>query len=88
METPNIKQQNIPNWLYYKDDVTALDEPEGEPGQYGNMGWDIDNMDKLPKGIYSIFLVVYFTDNYRAGDHIKYLNIEHHPLKVNTGPAR
>jgi len=65
-----------------------VDEPEDEPGQYGNMGWDIDQMDKLPKGIYSIYLVVYFTEKYKAGDHDKFLNIERHPVKVRTEAGR
>lgn len=77
-----LQDMNLPNRLYYTDDQTAPDAPEDEAGQVGNFGWEITNLNRLPKGKYSINIKVYFAETYRPGDHRAFLNIHDFPLDV------
>jgi hypothetical protein len=70
--------------LLYVDDSNAIQPPEREPGQIGNIGYDIRKMETLKKGVWRLVSYMYNIPDYRPGAETEFLNILDHPLKVKT----
>jgi len=71
--------------LFYRDDAHQDDPPEEDPGQYGNMGWRVGNLEAVKKGAYWYRTLIYFPDTFRKGEGGRYLDAEDHPLRAETG---
>jgi hypothetical protein len=71
-------------YLYYMDDANKLDPPESDPGQIGNIGYDIRYMETLKKGIWRLTSYMYNIPDYHPGAEKPYLNILDHPLKITV----
>ncbi len=72
--------------LFYRDDALREDAPEEDPGQYGNMGWQVGNLEAVKKGNYWYRTLIYFPDNFRKGDEECFLDAEDRPLRTDAGP--
>ncbi|MFA6450700.1 MAG: hypothetical protein WCX65_14600 [bacterium] len=70
-------------YLYYMDDAKALDPPETDPGQIGNIGYDIRYMETLTKGTWRLTSYMYNIPDYHPGAEKEFLNILDHPLKIS-----
>jgi hypothetical protein len=66
------------------DDVTALDPPESVPGCIGYAQWILD-ASKIPRGVYTLYISMYWLPNYRPGDEKKYLGFVDNPVRVRAG---
>lgn len=71
-------------YLFYMDDEKALDPPESDPGQIGNIGYDIRYMETLKKGIWRLTSYMYNVTDFHAGDEKQYLEILDHPLAISV----
>ncbi len=71
-------------YLYYTDDEKAADAPESERGQFGNIGYDIRNMELLKKGVWRLTSYMYNVPDYRTGDEKELMNILDHPLRITV----
>jgi hypothetical protein len=72
--------------LYYLDDESKLDEPCQFPGQIANSGYQLTNIEKIPKGNYYFTVYVFCPVNYKKGDEQIYLDSVTHPLTVSAHP--
>ncbi len=79
---PNLK--DLEKRLYFCDDEEALDGPEQFPGQIGNQGYKLSNLELVPKGSYNIIVYVFCPVDYKKGDEKIYLNSVLKPLTVSV----
>ncbi len=70
--------------LFYRDDALQEDAPEEDPGQYGNIGWQLGNMEGIKRGKYWYRTLIYFPGEFRVGQEREYLDAEDHPLEVRV----
>lgn len=70
--------------LHYVDDAKSENPPDGVPGQIGNLGYVIGNIENLRPGRHVLRTFMYNLNSYRPGDEIKTLNILDRPLKVSV----
>jgi hypothetical protein len=71
-------------YLYYMDDEKAADPPESDPGQIGNIGYDIRYMETLKKGVWRLTSYMYNVTDYQPGAEKEYLDVLDHPLTVTV----
>ncbi|MCX6338315.1 MAG: hypothetical protein NTX71_00145 [Candidatus Aureabacteria bacterium] len=74
----------IKKGLYYHDDESKPDEPCQFIGQIANSGFELTNIESLPKGNYNFTVYVFCPVNYRKGDEEIYLDSITHPLTVSA----
>jgi hypothetical protein len=70
--------------LFYRDDAQQDDGPEEDPGQYGNLGWQLGDLEAIKKGDYWYRTLVYFPGEFRKGEEQRYLDAEDRPLRVQV----
>lgn len=70
--------------LHYVDDASAPNPPDGVPGQIGNLGYVIGNIENLRPGQHVLRTFMYNLNSYRPGDEKKVLDILDRPLKVSV----
>lgn len=80
------KLKDLKKGLYFCDDETVADEPEQFPGQIGNQGYELTNLESVPKGEYKLAVYVFCPVNYEKGDEEIYLNSILNPLTVSAKP--
>lgn len=68
----------------YLDDVTIMDEPEDIPGQYGTIGWVIEELTSIKKGDYSFDILIYFARDFEKGYEVNFFNILDHPVEIEV----
>lgn len=69
------------NKLYYMDNANLPDLPEGEKGQYPQIGYSFSLL-PIKEGKHKIFTYLYFPSHFEPGEEVRYLNILDHPLKI------
>ncbi|MCA9771770.1 MAG: hypothetical protein KC466_05135 [Myxococcales bacterium] len=67
--------------LYYVDDVTNEDDPEGTPGSIGEVGYKFD-LFPLEQGVYNMRVFNIFPPNYKVGDEALYQRMIDTPLEI------
>jgi hypothetical protein len=70
--------------LYYVDDMANADAPEEEPGQCGDVGYSLENLEKVEKGVLRLTSVMYNIPDFKPSEIQKTLNILDRPVKVTT----
>lgn len=73
--------------LYYLDDETNEDEPEGTPGSIGEVGYKFD-LFPLEQGVYKMRVFNIFPPRFKAGDEDRYQAMIDHPLERVFEPIR
>ncbi|MCL4234271.1 MAG: hypothetical protein KJ042_07115, partial [Deltaproteobacteria bacterium] len=71
--------------LFYVDRKDAPDAPENDPGQCGNLGYTLDGMGKLKKGVLRLNSIMVNIPEYSDGRIADYLNIFDRPLVAKAG---
>ncbi len=71
------------NKLYYLDNATAEDSPEGEIGQFPQIGY-LYSILPIKTGKHQIFTYLYFPSHFEVGQEEMYLSILDHPLKISV----
>lgn len=66
---------------FYRDDVSVPDPPEQFPGCFGCLGFEIQGVERLDAGTYSLKVQMYPMPAYRPGDEHRYLNLVDQPLR-------
>ena len=74
--------------LFYRDEALEEDAPEENPGQYGNLGWRIGNMEAIEKGRYQYRTLIYFPDRFQKGDERRCIDVEDSPLRIRVSGWR
>ena len=75
-------------YLYYMDDSSSLDPPESDPGQCGEVGYTLENLIDVSKGILRLTSVMYNIPKFDSSKIQSYLNILDHPVRVDTTQIR
>ena len=70
--------------LYYKDDDASIDPPEATPGESPDVGYWLDGLRDLEKGIFYIYPALFMIKDYTEGKEKDYLNILDKPLEITT----
>jgi len=73
--------------LFYMDRRSALDPPENDPGQCGNVGYALNGMVNLKKGELRLNSIMYSIPEFSDDKIPTYLNILDRPLAVAPGKA-
>jgi hypothetical protein len=71
------------NRLYYLDNATAEDSPEGEIGQYPQIGY-LYSILPIKAGKHQIFTYLYFPSHFEVGQEKMYFDILDQPLKISV----
>ncbi len=74
--------------LYYNDDMSKPDPPETEPGQCGDVGYELANLEKVEKGVLELTSVMYNIPEFEKSKIDSYLNILDKPLEVSATTLR
>ncbi len=69
--------------LYYRDDRTSLDNPEDDPGQCGEVGYSLINLEKVKKGKLRLLSIMYNAPQFTLNKVNRYMQILDRPLKVS-----
>jgi len=69
--------------LYYRDDRASLDNPEDDPGQCGEVGYSLINLEKVKKGKLRLLSIMYNAPQFSLNKVNRYMQILDRPLKVN-----
>jgi len=72
--------------LFYRDEALREDPPEEEPGQFGNLGWRLGNLEGIKRGRYWYRTLIYFPGDFRLGQEREYLDAEDRPLEASVQP--
>ncbi|MCX5867549.1 MAG: hypothetical protein NT009_08785 [Proteobacteria bacterium] len=70
--------------LYYKDDDASIDPPEATPGESPDVGYWLDGLRDLEKGLLYICPALFMIKDYSEGKEKDYLNILDRPLEVSV----
>ncbi|MDD5222962.1 MAG: hypothetical protein PHE84_03155 [bacterium] len=70
--------------LYYQDDDASIDPPEATPGESPDVGYWLDGLRDLEKGIFYIYPALFMIKDYTEGKEKDYLNIFDQPLEVSA----
>ena len=68
--------------LYYMDDEERPDPPDEVPGQIGNLGYELKDLENLGAGQHPIKTYMYNMESYQPGQEKQVLNILDNPLKI------
>jgi hypothetical protein len=81
---PDGSFQNSPikNRLYYVDDDLSRDPPEFVPGQSPDVGFRMEGIEEMGKGILYFYAISYMIKDYTEGKEREYLNILDKSLEV------
>jgi len=74
--------------LYYMDDKGHPDPPEDDPGQCGDVGYTLENLEKVKKGVLNLTSVMYNIPRFEKSDIQKYLNIIDRPIRIKTSQVK
>lgn len=74
--------------LYYNDDMSKPDPPETEPGQCGNVGYELENLEKVEKGVLNLTSIMYNIPDFDKSKIERYLNILDKPLQLKVKTIR
>ena len=80
------KLEMLEKKLYFCDDESKADSPEQFPGQIANQGFDLTNLEGVPKGVYGLAVYVFCPVDYEKGDEEMYFNSVLNPLTVSATP--
>ena len=80
------KLEMLDKKLYFCDDKSEPDGPEQFPGQIANQGFELANLECVPKGVYSLAVYVFCPVDYEKGDEEMYFNSVVNPLTVSATP--
>lgn len=69
--------------VYYRDDKTARDLPEDEPGLF-SVGYEFKNFIALKKGHTTYYMHYYFPRDFKPGEEARILNVVDQPLQVKA----
>ncbi len=73
--------------LFYVDDDNTSDPPEFVPGQSPNIGYWLERLNELPKGVTQFHFISYMIkEGYRRGIEDEYLKIMDRPVRVSVNP--
>ena len=78
------KLEMLEKKLYFCDDKSKSDAPEQFPGQIANQGFELANLEGVPKGVYSLAVYVFCPVDYEKGDEDMYFNSVVSPLTVSA----
>jgi len=83
---PDGSPQDLPisTELFYVDDDNACDPPEEIPGQSPNVGFLMEGVTDLPRGVFYFYAVMYMIKDYREGMERDYFKILDHPVEVSV----
>jgi len=70
--------------LYYQDDRNHLDPPEDDPGQCGDLGYVLVNLEKVERGKMNLVSIMYNAPNFTLKKVNQYMRILDQPLKVTS----
>ncbi len=70
--------------LYYRDDRTHAEPPEDEPGECGDIGYQLLYLDQVRRGRLTLTSVLYQSNNFSLGRVQEYMNILDQKLQVVT----
>ena len=70
--------------LYYVDDMSKADGPEEEAGQCGNVGYTLDKLEEVEKGVLRLTSVMYNIPAFDASKVKPYLDILDHPVQAQA----
>jgi hypothetical protein len=82
----DVKQTGVRLNTYYVDDMQIDDAPERYRGCFGCLGFELDGVQNLSAGVFSIDVHMFPMPSYRLGDETKYLNLLDQPLRLETTP--
>ena len=74
--------------LYYNDDMTRADGPEEEQGECGDVGYELQNLEKVGKGVLRLTSVMYNIPDYEQSKIQTYLNILDRPVRVTASVVK
>lgn len=74
--------------LYYMDDASSLDPPEEDPGQCGEVGYTLENLIEVSKGVLRLTSVMYNIPKFDQSKIQDYLNILDRPVRVEAIQVR
>ncbi len=71
--------------LYFKDDLSHSDPPEGEPGEHCDIGYTIKGLESVKKGKIFIKSIMYWFPRFSIEEVRKYMDIldNHLSVKIN-----
>jgi hypothetical protein len=81
---------NVQTGGFYKDDQSVMDRPESIPGMFGTFGYRLENLHKVPKGVYDFYLAMLFPDECPDPDKILDVANEYwdsYELRFRSGKA-
>ena len=86
MPDGSFQETPIISHLFYIDDDLSRDPPESVPGQSPDVGFWMDGIENLEKGIFYFYAISYIINDYTDGKEKEYLNILDQPLEVYAEP--
>jgi hypothetical protein len=84
MPDGSVQETPIKSRLFYIDDDLSRDPPESFPGQSPDVGFWLDGLENLEKGILYFYAISYIINDYTDGKEKEYLNILDKPLEVSV----
>ncbi len=70
--------------LFYVDQVSRPDPPETFPGQIGNVGYQVRNLNGLTRGTHVLSSVLYSFSEYVPGIEKRFLAIQDAPVRIRV----
>lgn len=68
--------------LYYMDDDALPDQPECVPGQSPNVGYRLQHLTELSRGLLYFYAILVSFRDYQSGDEEKFNSYIDHPIQV------
>jgi hypothetical protein len=70
--------------LYYNDDKNHLDPPEDDPGECGDIGYQLTHLDQVKRGKLTLVSVMYQVNNFTLDRVTDLMNIRDQKLRVTS----
>ncbi len=70
--------------LYYNDDRARIDPPEDDPGECGDIGYQLVNLDKVKRGKLTLVSIMYQVNSFSLARVPEYMNILNKKLQIVT----
>ena len=70
--------------LYYNDNKAHLDPPEEDPGECGDIGYQLVNLEQVKRGKLTLVSIMYQAANFSVARVQEFLNILNKKLQVTS----
>ena len=84
----SYREVPVTSSLYYVDDDNLDDPPEFVPGQSPNVGFWLNNLRELERGMFYCYAMFMSIDDYREGDEVELLDIVDRPVEIGVNEGR